>query len=167
MTVPFRIKAFGWRLFHDRLPTKNLLMLRGLTFSLDNINCPLCGSGLESSNHLFFGCWVSKKVWNEIAWWVAKGDPEEEESLSSFMEWHNFFHQNYVNERRSGIVWLATTWTLWILRNGVCFRKDNWSVNNTVWNIKELACRWSFHGKINYSNYSFYDFVKDPFRFLS
>lgn len=32
MEVPFRIKAFGWRLLHDRLPTKDLLFLRSVFY---------------------------------------------------------------------------------------------------------------------------------------
>ncbi|XP_058767768.1 uncharacterized protein LOC131641483 [Vicia villosa] len=51
--VPFKIKAFGWRLFLDRLPTKELLMYRGIPISLDNLKCVFCGFCVENRNHSF------------------------------------------------------------------------------------------------------------------
>lgn len=72
--LPFKIKAFGWRLFHDRLPLKNLLVERGMRLPLANLFCSFCGIDMEDRNHLFFGCWVVKNIWKEVATWVGKGD---------------------------------------------------------------------------------------------
>ncbi|XP_058725467.1 uncharacterized protein LOC131596741 [Vicia villosa] len=167
LDVPFKIKAFGWRLFLDRLPVKDLLKIRGITIPLDDLNCFFCGNWLESSSHLFFSCLVVKNIWSEIANWVGKGDRVESECLSNFMDWHLFFHSKKVKHRKLGVVWLATTWTIWLVRNGACFQKEVWNVNNIVWNAKHLAWRWSFCGKITHPNYSFYEFCKDPLHFLS
>ncbi|XP_058725634.1 uncharacterized protein LOC131596917 [Vicia villosa] len=166
MEVSFKIKAFGWRLLHNKLPTKDLLVLRGISFSLDNLNCILGGSCSENRKHFFFGCWVLNKVWSEIAFWVGKEDSREEECWPNFIDWYLYFRSNKVKDRKLGVLWLATTWTLWLLRNGVCFRKDSWSVNNIVWNIKFLVWKWSFCGKITHPNYSFYEFWKEPLFFL-
>lgn len=86
MEVSSKIKAFGWRRFHNKLPTKDLLSLRGISLPLDNLNCILCGVDLENSRRLFLDCWVVKKIRNEIAFWVGIGDRKEEECLLSFME---------------------------------------------------------------------------------
>ncbi|XP_058734049.1 uncharacterized protein LOC131605745 [Vicia villosa] len=167
MDAPFKIKAFGWRLFHNRLPTKDLLENRGMSLPSEDLKCIFCGISKENRDHLFFGCLVVKNIWNDIAFWVGKGVCYEEECLSSFMDWHMFFHSKLVLDRKSNIIWFATTWCLWLVRNGVCFRKEAWSVNNVVWNIKLLAWRWSFCGKITQPNYSFYEFSKEPLYYIS
>ncbi|XP_058759860.1 uncharacterized protein LOC131633158 [Vicia villosa] len=124
MDVPFKIKAFGWRLFHNRLPMKDFLELRGMSLSADDLKCILCGVSKENSDHLFFGCLVVKNIWNEIAFWVGKGAFSVEECFSNFMDWHLFFHSKLVLNRKLDIIWFATTWCLWLVRNGACFRKE-------------------------------------------
>ncbi|XP_058726790.1 uncharacterized protein LOC131598181 [Vicia villosa] len=121
--VPYKIKAFVWRLLLDRLLTKDLLVYR------------------ENRNHYFIGCWVVKNIWSEIAHWVK--------------------------ERKVDVVYLATTRTLWLVRNGVCFREERWNFNDTVWNLKLLVWKWSFCGKITRLNYSFYEFSRMPLLYLS
>lgn len=86
LVLPFKIKAFGWRLFHDRLPMKILLVDRGMYFPLDDLYCTFCGIHVEDRDHFFFGCWVVKNIWKGIASWVGKGDSLEEECLANFME---------------------------------------------------------------------------------
>ncbi|XP_058775492.1 uncharacterized protein LOC131649752 [Vicia villosa] len=84
--VPFKIKAFGWRLLLDRLPTKDLLEYRGISFFLANLKCSFCGIDVESRNHSIFGCWVVKSIWREIAVWVDKMNSLEDECLPNFMD---------------------------------------------------------------------------------
>lgn len=165
--IPFKIKAFGWRLFHDRLPTKDMLVVRGLSFSLDEVKCKFCGNILETRDHLFFGCLVVKNIWSAIAFWVGKGDYFEEGCLANFMDWHSFFHRSSVEKLKLDIVWFATIWCIWGMRNAICFRQEQWNVNNTVWNIKLMVWRWSFCGNVKHSKYSFYEFCKEPLFFLS
>ncbi|XP_058765341.1 uncharacterized protein LOC131638809 [Vicia villosa] len=165
--VPFKIKAFGWRLFHNRLPTKDCLTARGMSFPIDALKCIFCGYSLECRNHYFFSCLVVKNIWRKIVFWVGKGVIFEEECRSNFMEWRLHFHSKKVKDRKLGVVWLATTWILWLVRNGHCFRKEAWNVNNTVWNIKLLVRKWSFFGKITHPNYTFYEFSMDPLYYLS
>ncbi|XP_058776799.1 uncharacterized protein LOC131651145 [Vicia villosa] len=129
--VPFKVKAFGWRLFRNRLPTLDLL------------------------------------VWLEIAVWVGKKEKDEEDCKANFLEWYNFFRLKKVTKGKERMIWLDCVWTLWILRNSVRFRKDRWSVNDIVWNIKSLAWKWMFCGKITHPNFSYYEFVTDPLLFLS
>ncbi|XP_058750747.1 uncharacterized protein LOC131623741 [Vicia villosa] len=167
LEVPFKFKAFGWRLFLNRLPVKDLLKIRGISISLEESKCVFCGLCLESCNYLFFSCLVVKNIWSEVAFWVGKGDTVDDECLSNFTDWHLFFRSKKVKDRKLGVVWLATTWVIWTVKNGSCFRKEAWNVNNIVWNIKHLVWRWSFCGKITHPNYSFYEFCMDPMHFLS
>ncbi|XP_058776734.1 uncharacterized protein LOC131651075 [Vicia villosa] len=109
MDVPLKIKAFGWRLFLNKLTTKDLLVNRGISLSHDDLLCILYGSCMEDRNHFFFSCSVVKRIWREMAIWVGKKENREEGCLANFMEWHSYFEGNKVRHRKEGIVWLATT----------------------------------------------------------
>ncbi|XP_058773193.1 uncharacterized protein LOC131647299 [Vicia villosa] len=165
--VPFKIKAFGWRLFLNRLPTKDLLVYRGMNFTNANLNCVFCDSHVEEADHLFFKCIVIKLVWKEIASWVGFSGWEEEECIPFFVEWHSLSRCTKVKSGKLGVFWLATTWIVWLTRNGICFKNEVWNINNMVWSIKFLVWRWSSYGNITHSNCCFYDFYKDPLSFMS
>ncbi|XP_058741973.1 uncharacterized protein LOC131614405 [Vicia villosa] len=165
--VPFKVKAFWWRLLANRLPTKDLLVLRGIPLSFDMVLCSFCKIDPENQDHSFFGCSFVKNIWRDIAVWIGKDGIGEEESFSSFMDWHSFCKSKKVLVKKVDIIWLATTWSLWLSRNVVCFWEEVWNLDDLIWNIKVLVWRWSFCGENTHSNYSFYDFVKDPIRFLS
>ncbi|XP_058752761.1 uncharacterized protein LOC131625940 [Vicia villosa] len=138
LDVPFKIKVFGWRLFL-RIPTKDLLVYKGISFPLHDLKCNFCGIHSENRDHSFFNCLVVRKIWSEMTCWVGKLDRMEEECSSHFMDWHLFFWYKKVKDSKLGVVWLATLWTLWLVRNSVCFRNEDWNFNNFVWNIKMLV----------------------------
>ncbi|XP_058783344.1 uncharacterized protein LOC131658025 [Vicia villosa] len=165
--VPFKVKAFGWRLFRYRLPIIDLLLRRGMAIPADSLNCILCGNCEENLKHFFFSCGVAKRVWSEVAVWVGKEEKFEEACKANFLDWFHFFRAKKVKQGKEGMIWLACVWTFWTLRNGVRFRKDKWSVNDIVWSIKLLAWKWMFCGNITHPNFSFYEFVMDPVFFLT
>ncbi|XP_058775765.1 uncharacterized protein LOC131650041 [Vicia villosa] len=84
--APFKIKAFAWRLIATRLPTKDILLRRGIPFSFDNLKCSFCGLQSERRDHSFFACFLVKNIWLEIALWIGKEVIEKDECLSSFMD---------------------------------------------------------------------------------
>ncbi|XP_058783702.1 uncharacterized protein LOC131658424 [Vicia villosa] len=88
MEIPFKIKAFAWRLFVNRLPTKDLLKVRGISFPTSNLNCIFCGVHLEDRDHLFFKCHVIKLVWKDIGEWVDYSGWKEDDCIPLFMEWY-------------------------------------------------------------------------------
>ncbi|XP_058727132.1 uncharacterized protein LOC131598560 [Vicia villosa] len=165
--APYKIKAFSWRLILNRLPTKDLLRSRGISLPLTSLNCVFCDIEAESRNHSFFSCKVMKIIWDDIAFWIGKLFVLEEELFGNFMDWFLFCKSKKVKEEKCGIFWLAITWSIWLTRNGVCFRSDGWNVHNTVCNVKNLAWRWESLGDITKPNFSFYEFTKDPLGFLS
>ncbi|XP_058763574.1 uncharacterized protein LOC131637025 [Vicia villosa] len=144
MEVPFKIKAFGWRLFVDRLPTKDHLM-----------------------NHIFCKCNVTKIVWRNIASWVDFSGLEEKECLPFFMEWYSLSRVKKIKEGKLGGVLISHFLDYLVNKEGFCFRNEVWNINNMVWNIKILVWRWSSFSDITHSNYSFYDFSKDHLSSMS
>ncbi|XP_058775034.1 uncharacterized protein LOC131649281 [Vicia villosa] len=65
--TPFKTKVFGWRILINRLPTKELLLKRGISFTTSSSNCVFCGIALESLEHVFFKCSIVKLIWRKIA----------------------------------------------------------------------------------------------------
>ncbi|KAL9676800.1 hypothetical protein QQ045_005020 [Rhodiola kirilowii] len=106
LRVPNKVKFFGWRLFHDGLPTMQNLARRGCEV---NNYCCQCGAKGEHTLHLFRDCWWTNEllqdhvlphsVWrnqcNEPGYWLwlcAKLCKEEEFStllLALWLVWKN------------------------------------------------------------------------------
>ncbi|KAD6794467.1 hypothetical protein E3N88_05363 [Mikania micrantha] len=63
--IPLKINTFAWRLLHNRLATKDNLVLRGLLGG-SNV-CSMCGALEESAIHLFTACPVANMVWSWLA----------------------------------------------------------------------------------------------------
>ncbi|XP_058767962.1 uncharacterized protein LOC131641683 [Vicia villosa] len=124
MKVSFKIKAFGWRVFVYRLPTKDLLMYRGIVFPLDSLKCVLCGIQNENRDHSFLKCNGVKVIWRKIASWIGKPKGTKEDCLANFIDRYLFCKKKKVKVDKLGVVWVATSWIIWLLRDEMCFRND-------------------------------------------
>ncbi|XP_058742273.1 uncharacterized protein LOC131614731 [Vicia villosa] len=139
LVVPQKIKAFGWRCFLNRLHTRDLLLVRGISFS-NSIACVCCGLERKSLYHIFLGCGVSALIWKEIISWIGFVDFGFGCIMGSFLKWCSFCKsKKVIKPGREGTIWLAILWSIWKLRNGIIFRNDSWSVSDTVWSIKTLV----------------------------
>ncbi|GJR20021.1 RNA-directed DNA polymerase, eukaryota, reverse transcriptase zinc-binding domain protein [Tanacetum coccineum] len=66
--VPIKVNVFAWKVKMNALPTRFNISRRGI--DIESILCPLCDSGAESSNHLFFNCTVARHIFSKIVlWW--------------------------------------------------------------------------------------------------
>ncbi|KAJ9562374.1 hypothetical protein OSB04_007534, partial [Centaurea solstitialis] len=66
--VPSKINIFLWRVLHNRLPTRDNLLNRGVV--LPSYDCPLCHVGPECNNHLMISCSTVKMVSALLGKWV-------------------------------------------------------------------------------------------------
>ncbi|GKA88353.1 RNA-directed DNA polymerase, eukaryota, reverse transcriptase zinc-binding domain protein [Tanacetum coccineum] len=58
--LPFKFNILTWRIVNLRLPTRVNLDYRGI--DLDSIRCPICDAAIETENHLFTECELSKST---------------------------------------------------------------------------------------------------------
>ncbi|XP_058780367.1 uncharacterized protein LOC131654005 [Vicia villosa] len=70
-SIPFRIKAFGWRYLWNRLPTIDSLLVRGIVSLPSKMSCCFCNVIEESLNHILILCSIAKRVWEEIEFWFG------------------------------------------------------------------------------------------------
>ncbi|GJV34311.1 RNA-directed DNA polymerase, eukaryota, reverse transcriptase zinc-binding domain protein [Tanacetum coccineum] len=67
-SVPIKVNIIAWKVKLDALPTRLNISRRGI--AINSILCPICDSGVESSNHLFFMCNLALQLSRKIShWW--------------------------------------------------------------------------------------------------
>ncbi|XP_058768555.1 uncharacterized protein LOC131642295 [Vicia villosa] len=136
--VPSNTTLFGWRYLTNRLPTKVSLHRRGI--SLDR-TCVLCELELESSSHLFGSCVITEGVWKRIKLWLGNDLDLSKEELQNF-----FHHWNKLSKLKTritvAIVWLATMWSLWLVRNEIVFSNSEFSFNEIMTVIVSRSWYW-------------------------
>lgn len=66
VSIPFRVKAFGWMGFINRLSAKDQLKTIGVLSYPHNLCYVLCFSKEKNLEHLFFNCSIAKKIWQEV-----------------------------------------------------------------------------------------------------
>ncbi|XP_058734139.1 uncharacterized protein LOC131605852 [Vicia villosa] len=159
LKLPPKIKVFAWRFFIDRLPTRDQLLKRGVAL-VSCPNCVLCGSSLESSSHLFFNCQEVKAVWNHVFFWL--GIPEEI-NVEDLFCFEVIQDKVKCSKRRITInfVWVATIWSLWLMRNAMIFRGEVFSFDVVCTNIVFLSWRWLYCGYTKFKP-NYYEWFKLP-----
>ncbi|GJW05823.1 RNA-directed DNA polymerase, eukaryota [Tanacetum coccineum] len=66
--VPIKVNILAWKIRNDALPTRFNISRRGI--DIQSISCPICKNGVESSEHLFFKCYLIREIGCKIAsWW--------------------------------------------------------------------------------------------------
>lgn len=68
MKIPAKVQLFLWKLPRGILPTGQMLAAR--IDSLTNLrSCVICSS-IETSDHIFWQCKISKAIWRKaLDWW--------------------------------------------------------------------------------------------------
>ncbi|XP_058724451.1 uncharacterized protein LOC131595932 [Vicia villosa] len=159
LKLPPKIKVFGWRFFIDRLPTRDQLLKRGIALA-SGPNCVLCDSSFESSSHLFFNCHMVKGVWNHVFIWLGIA---EEINLEDLFCFEAIQEKVKCSNRRIIInfVWVATIWSLWLMRNAMIFRGEVFSFEVVCTNIVFLSWRWLDCGYTKFKS-NYYEWFKLP-----
>nr|GEW47367.1 RNA-directed DNA polymerase, eukaryota [Tanacetum cinerariifolium] len=84
--IPIKVNIFVWKLFLDRLPTRDNMLHRGVL--VPNSLFPTCSSAQEDSSHLFFSCCMVTEVIRLICrWWNIDWSP-----LGSYADWLSWFN---------------------------------------------------------------------------
>ncbi|GKB50471.1 RNA-directed DNA polymerase, eukaryota, reverse transcriptase zinc-binding domain protein [Tanacetum coccineum] len=83
--VPIKVNVLAWRLAINKLATRVNLYNMGI-----KVNSMLCGvsdKGIESTDHLFFGCELAKELLVEVGNWWSIDIP----LIDSFLNWQVCF----------------------------------------------------------------------------
>jgi hypothetical protein len=119
--IPSRIHIFLWLLENNKVLTRDNLVIR--------IHIPdlsMFCSELESVHHLFFDCFVAKIVWSTISDLLGVCVGADFESVARW--WLSNNKNSMIN-----VVCTATLWSLWKLRNELCFQGKVWPGVHKLW----------------------------------
>lgn len=70
VSVPSKLKLFGWRFVLDRLPTRNHLFNRGVILLQQEARCVFCQLEQEDFNHFLLNCPALKSLWIKLQGWL-------------------------------------------------------------------------------------------------
>ncbi|GAU42970.1 hypothetical protein TSUD_188430 [Trifolium subterraneum] len=159
--IPSKVLIFAWRLLLERLPTRTALHRRGIILNPQDLHCVFCSSYDEDSAHLFFHCSVLKRVWEEVFKWFGKSYQAEADGWNHFNIFGSLLKTKRFEKVRH-LIWLATTWSIWKLRNNVVFNGVTLSSSSLVNDIKTISCLWLSGRYGHISSISFPDWCFDP-----
>ncbi|CAM8982876.1 unnamed protein product [Rhodiola kirilowii] len=136
MSVPRKIKIFGWRGYHAGLPTGISLHRRGLT---NDVGCGNCGFKIETYSHVFIHCWFARAVWDCL------GIPEliELPHSVSFADIIHFSWCSFAHRKRQLI--LVTLWFIWYNRNKRKHEGCDLSLHEVIYKVNNLARSFEQH----------------------
>ncbi|GKD12039.1 RNA-directed DNA polymerase, eukaryota, reverse transcriptase zinc-binding domain protein [Tanacetum coccineum] len=116
--VSIKVNVLAWKIKIDALPTRFNISRRGI--DIHSILCPVCDGGVESSEHLFFRCHLSKQIARKVSlWWnVAYVD------VNSYAEWFSWIVSLRIAAKSKLMlegVFYTMWWQLWTYRNKLFF----------------------------------------------
>ncbi|XP_058764139.1 uncharacterized protein LOC131637557 [Vicia villosa] len=138
--VPAKLQFFGWRVIHNRIATNDQLCKRGILDSNDLL-CVFCKMKEDSLHHLLGDCEIVGGIWKKVLMWINYGPELSLKDLEGFP-----FILNKVNclAKRSvmAVIWLASIWCIWLRRNAIIFKEDNFSFTEVYSDIVVLSWCW-------------------------
>ncbi|KAL4576481.1 hypothetical protein LXL04_012575 [Taraxacum kok-saghyz] len=109
-----KVKIFVWRVLWNRLPTRDLLISRGI--NVDSDLCPLCNIENESVNHVLGSYEVASSIWRLVLRWLQihatmSLGPE------NVFQWLDEVKVHKDKKKVIEVIVCTTLWAIWRLRN--------------------------------------------------
>ena len=139
--VPLKVSICPWRLFHNRWPTNDNLVRRGV-ISNDN---QLCVSGCgqqETIDHLIIHCNIFGELWMLIKSWIGVYFVDPLQVTDHF---NQFVHSSggYAPRRLFlHLIWLCCIWVIWNERNQRLFSNKANTMEHLLEKVKMYSLRW-------------------------
>lgn len=109
--IPNRVKNFLWRLTRSIPPTRANLSKKGI--QLDQ-TCPLCNNAIETSDHLFTECSISKLTL--FASTLGGHSPHQADIIGWLLKWLT------CKDVENSQLFCTLLWMLWKARNEAVFK---------------------------------------------
>ncbi|CAI8606443.1 unnamed protein product [Vicia faba] len=121
--VPLKVSVLAWRLWQNRIPTKDSLIKRGILEESQSF-CPyFCGKE-ESEEHIFFECLIALVTWSEIIRWLNFSYVSHNSAMWSFLHFAGLCSGDIVMKERFSVIWFGYIWTMWRRGNEENFKSS-------------------------------------------
>lgn len=122
-----RFSTLLWRVLHNKLPTQTALQVRGHQLAS---RCEICGSNIESANHLFIQCPFANLLWNWLFDTFALHFRQFHDAMSLWL---------YANKCDMS----SQTFHLWIFGIQCCFYIIWKARNQSIFhNVRPIISKW-------------------------
>ncbi|GKV27386.1 hypothetical protein SLEP1_g36559 [Rubroshorea leprosula] len=114
--VPSKLSVFGWRLFLNRLATKENLCKRGILLTGGDVSCGFCHEGVDGLHHIFCECEGVWLVWKKVlGWWGLQSVLPND--IFGLAESVVYGISGGCLKELGDLIFLVTAWLVWYWRN--------------------------------------------------
>jgi hypothetical protein len=110
--VPLKINLFAWRLYLNRIPTKDNLLQRRVLSLNDQISSGGCGLN-EDRDHLLGTCDFYGNIWKEVSFWLGFSTVAQQYLLDHFIQFASLGGFSKHACLAFNIIWLSVMWVIW------------------------------------------------------
>ncbi|XP_058783327.1 uncharacterized protein LOC131658005 [Vicia villosa] len=159
--VPSKIKIFGWRLLNNGLPTRKLLIRRGIIVHNHEALCAFCGLITEDSNHLFMLCHKIRGVWLAVMKWLDLDSVEAVDCCSQIRLGVSNL-KGKMKSNRAAAIWMTVWWCIWRVRNAIIFKNAEFDSVELFYSILWHSWWWLAIVAKERILCNFYEWFKNP-----
>lgn len=124
-----------WRLLLNRLPTRDTIVRRGVVDAATDSCCVGCFEEEENVFHLYFECAKSRDVCTRILCWLDALIFPCNDSAKHFLAFDQQLNGSRL-KRLKHLVWTATMWVIWHVRNKTLLEGAIFNINSIVTHVK-------------------------------
>ncbi|XP_058759055.1 uncharacterized protein LOC131632268 [Vicia villosa] len=118
--IPLKVSVLAWRVWQNRIPTRDNLVKRGILVDSQN-SCPFGCDEEESVSHIFFECPLAWNAWSEVLRWLGFLYVSHNSALQNFDHFAGISSGGKVLKDRLSVIWFTCLWTIWKRRNEEIF----------------------------------------------
>lgn len=103
--------------------------------------CPLCGLEPESINHMFASCSMTRLLWTKcFKWWdIPFVLPN---TIANISHCFTYGILKVIHNNLWFFIFLTITWSIWFVRNSICFKGSNWDCDQLLQFIQRRTFLW-------------------------
>ncbi|GJY22029.1 RNA-directed DNA polymerase, eukaryota, reverse transcriptase zinc-binding domain protein [Tanacetum coccineum] len=116
--IPIIVNVFMWKLRLDKLPTLVNMDRKGIEVA--SLLCPVCNKHVESVDHLFFLCGMTRDIWGLLARWCDL-DILKVYNIAEWFRWLDVAHVSKNDRLILERVATMMMWSIWNFRNALIF----------------------------------------------
>jgi len=122
--IPSKVSILVWRLLHNRLPTKENLVQRGILLSTEG-TCVAGCDDIESATRLFLHCNIFSVLWSNVRTRLGIYLVPSRELRHHFIQFTKMAGMPRSSHLSLTAIWFATVWVIWKEWNNRVFKKKN------------------------------------------
>lgn len=158
--IPSKVSLLVWRLFRDRLPTKDNLVRRRV-LHIDGAACVSGCGHLETSSHLFVTCNFFGSLWYLVWSWLGIDFVPSSDLRQHFVQFSKMAGLPRSTQLYFRIIWFASVWVLWKERNDHVFQNTASDLSTLMAKVKLNSYLW-LKSKEGLFSYIYYDWWNHP-----